>query len=119
MPVKGARRVGTGQLWHAYTSRPQVGVSVDVPTVGAALRTRVFFRPVGFNGLAACWPMPASSRWSYSLPDGADVVAVVIQEQNGRLYYGTQRLTAATGLVAPPVLEALPAAGIVRRIRLL
>ena len=57
------------------------------------------------------------TRWNSYLPYGADVIAIVLQERAGLLYYGTQRLTTASGTVATPTLGALSAAEIVRRIR--
>ena len=107
------------QFWHAYQSRTPVVVRVMVPGTTAAMPTKVYFRPIGYNGLARCLPLLGTSSWEFPLPSGADVVAVVIQERGGRLYYGTQRVMAAAGLVLTPPLEALAAAEIVRRIRLL
>ena len=43
----------------------------------------------------------------------------MLQERGGQLYYGSQRLTTAANTVVTPTLEALSAAEIVRRIRLL
>ncbi len=107
------------QLWHIYQNSPIGPIGVEVPGTTATV-TRVFFRPVGFNGVArANLSYASATHWYCYLPYGADMVVVVLQERDGRLYYGTQRLTTATNAVAPPTLEALSAAEIARRIRLL
>ncbi|MDB5234485.1 MAG: hypothetical protein JWR44_1478 [Hymenobacter sp.] len=103
------------QFWHAYRTSGTGGVFVEVP-VGAT-ETRVYFRPVGYNGLARCVATPSTTRWASNLPIGADVIAVVLQERSGQLYYGTQRLTTQAGLVVSPTLQALSEADIVQRIR--
>ena len=75
---------------------------------------------MGYNGLARGYASNASpTRWSSYLPYGVEVIALVLQERAGLLYYGTQRLTTAAGTVVTPTLEALSAAEIVQRIRLL
>ena len=104
------------QFWHAYQGNSLGYIGVEVPA--GATATRVYFRPVGFNGLARSYPVYGSTtrRESY-LPLGADVIAVVLQEQNGQLYFGTQRLTTAANAVVTPTLQALSAADIVQRIR--
>ena len=106
------------QFWHAYQSSPYGNVGIEVPTTVGATTTRVYFRPVGFNGLARCYASSSSTtRWDSRLPFGADVIAVVLQERNGQLYFGTERLTAQAGAVATPTMQALSAADIVQRIR--
>ena len=90
--------------------------AVEVPT--GATDTRVYFRPVGFNGLARAVPT-AATRWSCNLPLGAPVVAVMLQVRGSQLYYGTQAITTQANQVVRPPLEALSKAEIVRRIRLL
>ncbi|GAB3849290.1 hypothetical protein GCM10028822_13460 [Hymenobacter terrigena] len=106
------------QFWHAYSANSTGQIGVDVPFNSTTTGTRVYFRPVGYNGLARCYPTAASpTRWNSSLPYGADVIAIVLQERDGLLYYGTQRLTTAAGAVVTPTLQALSAAEIVQRIR--
>jgi hypothetical protein len=106
------------QFWHAYQNSPSSQIGVEVPTTIGATYTRVYFRPVGYNGLARCYqPSATSGRWQAYLPGGADVIAVVLQERNGQLYYGTQRFNTAANAVVTPALQALSAADIVQRIR--
>ncbi|MDQ2769187.1 MAG: hypothetical protein M3Y54_01640 [Bacteroidota bacterium] len=108
------------RIWPAYQSMPSGIINVEVANATTATGTRVYFRPVGLNGLARSVPAyPSPTRWYSTLPSGVDVVAVVIQERAGHLYFGTQRVTTAAGLVVTPTLEALSVAEIVRRIRLL
>ncbi len=108
------------RIWPAYQSMASGYISVEVPNAATAAGMRVYFRPVGLNGLArGVLAYPSPTRWSSTLPYGVDVVAVVLQERAGHLYFGTQRVTTAAGLVVTPTLEALSVAEIVRRIRLL
>ena len=119
LPLDSISNWNIDQLWHAYRTKPSGIIRVEVPGITAAV-TRVFLQPVGFNGLARAYLEHSSpTRWYCRLPFGAEVVAVVLQERAGQLYYGTQRLTTAATTVATPTLEALSAAEIVRRIRLL
>ena len=104
------------QFWHAYHNGT-VTTAVEVPA--GATDTRVYFRPVGFNGLARTVATPSATRWSCRLPLGAPVVAVVVQIRGSQLYYGTQAVTTQANQVMQPPLEALSEAEIVRRIRLL
>lgn len=69
-----------------------------------AVETRVYFRPVGYNGLARCFINPAMpTRWQCRLPVGAPVVAVVLQTRGGLLLYGTQAVTVqANQALSPP-----------------
>lgn len=106
------------QFWHAYRDRPSSNIGVELPATASATATRVYFRPVGFNGLARCYPSSSSpNRWSSLMPNGADVIAVVLQERNSQLYYGTQRFNTAANMVVTPTLQALSAADIIQRIR--
>ena len=120
LPLDSIGYWNVDRIWPAYLSRPSGFINVDVPNAATAAGTRVYFRPVGLNGLARSVPAyPSQTRWYSTLPYGVDVVTVVIQERAGHLYFGTQRVTAAAGLVVTPTLEALSVAEIVRRIRLL
>jgi hypothetical protein len=106
------------QFLHAYSANSAGQIGVTVPVSSTPTGTRVYFRPVGYNGLARGFASPASATaWSSYLPYGADVIAIVLQERDGLLYYGAQRLTTAAGTVVTPTLEALSAAEIVQRIR--
>ncbi|MGY3087824.1 hypothetical protein ACVWYF_000850 [Hymenobacter sp. UYAg731] len=106
------------QFWHAYSASSTGPIEVEVPFTSTTTGTRVYCRPVGYNGLARCDASSASpTRWNSSLPYGVEVIAIVLQERDGLLYYGTQRLTTAAGTVVTPTLEALSAAEIVQRIR--
>lgn len=102
------------QFWSAYQRNGTGQVAVEVPA--GASETRVYFRPIGFNGLARC-VSTSPTRWASNLPLNADVVAVVLQTRDNQLYYGTQRLTTRASLVVTPPLQALSAAEIVQRIR--
>ncbi|MDJ0366120.1 hypothetical protein QMK33_13240 [Hymenobacter sp. H14-R3] len=107
------------QLWHRYLNNTTVEVQVATPATEPG-DTRVFLRPVGYNGLARL-PSPvagsARTRWAYSLPIGVEMIAVVLQSVQGQLYYGTQRLTSQSGLVVTPPLVAVSEAEAVRLIR--
>ena len=117
LPLDSIGSWNIDQFWHAYQNNGTVGVSVEVP--GGASETRVYFRPVGYNGLARCVATAAPTRWASNLPLGAAVVAVVLQVRGTQLYYGTQPVTTQANQVVQPQLEALSEAEIVRRIRLL
>lgn len=120
LPLDSVGYWNVDRIWPAYQTRPSGPILVEVPTAGSATGTRVYLRPVGLNGLArALLSFPSQTQWYSTLPYGADVVVVVLQERAGQLYFGTQRITTAAGLVAKPTLEALSVAEIVRRIRLL
>lgn len=117
IPLDSIGNWNIDQFWHAYRNNPAGNVGVAVP-VAAGLTTRVYFRPVGYNGLARGFQSAASATfWQAYLPYGADVVAVVLQESNGQLYYGTQRFNTAANTIVTPALQALSAAAIVQRIR--
>jgi len=79
------------QLPPEYYSRPASTIRVSVPA-GATL-TRVYLRPVGQNGLAMLWNSDATNYTSGPMPLGMAMVAVVLQERDSKLYYGTQTLT--------------------------
>ena len=118
LPLDSIGSWNIDQFWHAYQTAASVAATVEVPT-GAA-ETRVYFRPVGYNGLArGTAATPAATRWASLLPAGARVVAVVLQHRAGQLYYGTQALTVQAGQIVQPPMEALSEAEIIRRIRLL
>lgn len=119
LPLDSISNWNIDKLWQAYQNKPAGIIGVEVPGVAAAV-TRVFFRPVGLNGMARGFLNYGSlTRWNCYLPYGIDVIAVILQERGGQLYYGSQRLTTAANTVVTPTLEALSAAEIVRRIRLL
>ena len=119
LPLDSISNWNIDQFWHVYSSSPKGIIGVELPGSTATV-TRVFFRPVGFNGVARGYlNYPSPTRWNCYLPYGVDVIAVVLQERDGQLYYGTQRLTTAANAVVTPTLEALSAAEIARRIRLL
>ena len=115
VPLDSIAMWNIDQFWHAYRNGA-VTAAVEVPT--GATDTRVYFQPVGFNGLARAVPT-AATRWSCNLPLGAPVVAVMLQVRSSQLYYGTQAITTQANQVVRPPLEALSKAEIVRRIRLL
>ena len=120
LPLDSLSRWNLDQFWHAYAANANGPIGVTVPFTSTTTGTRVYFRPVGYNGLARGYASNASpTRWSSYLPYGVEVIALVLQERAGLLYYGTQRLTTAAGTVVTPTLEALSAAEIVQRIRLL
>jgi hypothetical protein len=117
IPLDSIGNWNIDQFWSAYRNNPSGNVGVAVP-VAAGMSTRVYFRPVGYNGLARGFQSAASATfWLANLPYGADVVAVVLQENNGQLYYGTQRFNTANNIVVTPALQALSAADIIQRIR--
>jgi len=105
------------QFWHAYYGSTMVPVTIKtMPT--AAGETRVYLRPVGYNGLMKLWPTTtAATSWLKNAPAGASMVAVVLQSLNGQLYYGTQRITVSSGLTISPVVSAVSEAEAVRLIR--
>ncbi|MDB5267886.1 MAG: hypothetical protein JWP58_926 [Hymenobacter sp.] len=118
LPLDSLSRWNIDQLWHAYSANGAGQIGVVVPFTSTTTGTRVYFRPVGYNGLARSYASSAApTSWSSYLPYGADVIAIVLQERDGLLYFGTQRLTTAAGVVVTPTLEALSAAEIVQRIR--
>ena len=114
LPLDSIALWNIDQFWHAYRNGA-VTTAVEVPA--GATDTRVYFRPVGFNGLARAVATPSATRWSCRLPLGAPVVAVVVQIRGGQLYYGTQAVTTQANQVVQPPLEALTEAEIIRRIR--
>ena len=120
LPLDSIGNWNIDQFWHAYQHNGTVNAAVEVPA--GASETRVYFRPVGYNGLArarSSSSVVASTRFTSLLPLGAAVVAVVLQAREGQLYYGTQTVTTQAGQVIQPVLEPLAEAEIIRRIRLL
>jgi hypothetical protein len=118
LPLDSLSLWNIDQFWHAYSANSAGYIGVTVPFTSTTTGTRVYFRPVGYNGLARSYASSsAATSWSSYLPYGADVIAIVLQERDGLLYYGTQRLTTAAGMIVTLPLEALSAAEIVRRIR--
>ena len=105
------------QFWHAYAGGALSRVTVKT-TATAAGATRVFLRPVGYNGLLKLGPSTTGGTdWQKDAPTGAEMVAVVLQSVNGQLYYGTQRVTISPGLTISPAVMAVSEAEAVRRIR--
>ena len=105
------------QFWHAYANAGLAQVTITT-TATAAGATRVYLRPVGYNGLLKLWPTTlAGTNWQKSAPAGADMIAVVLQSINGQLYYGTQRITISNGLTINPTVSAVSEAEAVRLIR--
>jgi hypothetical protein len=105
------------QFWHAYYAAGLTTVTVKT-TATAAGETRVYLRPVGYNGLMKLWPSTtAGTTWPKSVPAGAEMIAVVLQSVNGQLYYGTQRITTSNGLTISPGVVAVSEAEAVRLIR--
>lgn len=118
LPLDSLSLWNIDQFWHTYSTNSAGQIGVTVPVSSTPTGTRVYFRPVGYNGLAKGFASPASATtWNGYLPYGVEVVAIVLQERDGLLYYGTQRLTTAAGMVVTPALTALSAAEIVQRIR--
>ncbi len=105
------------QLWHVYRAASPVPVVVTTP-VNPLTETRVFLRPLGFNGLLRLVPADGTgTRWTYPVPAGAPMVAVVLQSVAGQLYYGTQQFTVQSGGNITPTLTAVSEAEAVRLIR--
>lgn len=104
------------QFWHAYSTSSSAQVTIKT-TATAAGETRVYMRPVGFNGLVHLWPTTAATEWTKTVPAGAAMVAIVLQSINGQLYYGTQRITIDNPLVITPLVSAVSEAEAVRLIR--
>ncbi|QKG54403.1 hypothetical protein [Hymenobacter sp. BRD67] len=105
------------QIWHAYRVASSVPVTVVTP-LNPLTETRVFLRPVGFNGLLRMAPADATgTRWTRNIPTGADMIVAVLQSAGGQLYYGTQRITIGPGLVITPTLTAVSEQEAVRLIR--
>ena len=117
LPLDSIANWNIDQFWHVYQTSPRTRVAVEVPAGGTG-STNVYFRPVGFNGLARSYAyLPAPTRWECFLPVGADVIAVVLQQRDGQLYFGTQRFTVQSNATVTPTLQALTAADIVLRVR--
>lgn len=105
------------QFWHAYYGASVVQATVKT-TATAAGETRVYLRPVGYNGLLQLGAKNSLyTEWLNDVPVGADMVAVVLQSINGQLYYGTQRVTISSGLVINPTVSPVSEAEAVRLIR--
>lgn len=109
------------QLWRAYQGASVARVEVET-MANQLSETRVYLRPVGYNGLSRLLPTSSpngslGTRWQQSMPVGADMLAVVLQSINGQLYYGTQRAVIQNGLVFKPILTAVSEAEAVRLIR--
>lgn len=105
------------QFWHAYYGSGTVRALVKI-TATATAETRVYLRPVGYNGLLYLSKnnSRAPNGWAAPRP-GAAMIAVVFQWADGQLYYGTQRVTIASGQVISPVVTAVSEAEALRLIR--
>jgi outer membrane protein assembly factor BamB len=104
------------QYWHAYRTASIASVTIITPA-NPLTDTRVYLRPVGFNGLARIAPTTTGTSWQASMPVGAEMIAVVLQSINGQLYYGTQKVFIQNNLVITPTLTAVSEADAVRLIR--
>lgn len=102
-----------------YSTASVASVVVATPA-NPLTETRVYLRPVGFNGLARLAPTDGTgTRWTRTMPVGASMLAVVLQSVGGQLYYGTQQVIIQTNLVVTPPLTAVSEAEALRLIRLL
>lgn len=105
------------QFWHAYRSSGVASVAITTPA-NPLTDTRVYLRPIGYNGLARVAPANTTGmNWRTTMPVGVEMVAVVLQSVNGQLYYGTQKVTIQNNLVIVPPLTAVSEADAVRLIR--
>ena len=110
------------QFWHAYSQSPSVSITVETPL---ATETRVYLRPVGFNGLLSLVKLTTATTstnatrttWQGTMPAGAPMIAVVVQGTGTQLYYGTERFTTQASQVIKPTVTAMSEADIVRLIR--
>jgi|GEM_PF-1652387 len=119
IPLDTVSYLNIDQLWRAYQGTSLATVSVAVPTTTSS-ETRVWLRPVGFNGLFRATSNSASNNiTSYyaTLPVGTSLKAVVLQSINGQLYYGTQTFTVQNGLALTPTLTPVSEAEAVQLIR--
>jgi len=105
------------QYWQRYSSNSRTSLLVNTPANGLS-DTRVFLRPVGFNGLGRLYPTNSSgSQWTQSMPPGSEVVVAVLQSIGGQLYYGTQRLVVQANATVTPTLTPVSEATAVQLIR--
>ncbi len=89
-------------------------------TTAGATKTLVYLQPVGSRALYRARRSPtAPDRWVGRLLNGTDALAIVIQERNGQLFYGTKRYVHSPNMLLLPDLEAVCPAELIRRIRLL
>ncbi len=106
-----------GQFWRAYGNANSTLVTVKTP-ISTAGATRVYLRPIGYNGLLKLWPTTQPGTvWQNYAPIGTEMLAIVLQSVNGQLYYGTQRLTISSGVTISPVVSAVSEADAIRLIR--
>ncbi|RYY19215.1 MAG: hypothetical protein EOO36_06275 [Cytophagaceae bacterium] len=107
------------RLWQQYQAAPVGTVTVQFPALpaGSVGSTRIFLRPVGFNGLISPYITSAQVSWSGQLPTGASMVAAVLQSINGQLYFGSQPFTTQTSSTVAPALTAVSEADAVRLIK--
>jgi hypothetical protein len=92
------------QYWQRYLTNGRATVTVNTPA-NTLTNTRVFLRPIGFNGLSRLYPDNANgTQWVQYVPLGSEVVVAVLQSVNGQLYYGTQRLVVQANSVVTPTL---------------
>lgn len=105
------------QYWQRYSNSSRTSLLVNTSANGLS-DTRVFLRPVGFNGLGRLYPANSSgSQWAQSMPLGSEVVVAVLQSIGGQLYYGTQRLVVQANTTVTPRLTPASEADAVRLIR--
>lgn len=107
------------RLWQRYQTAPAGTVTVQFPAIpaGSTGSTRIFLRPVGFNGLISPYINSMQVSWSGQLPTGASMVAGVLQSINGQLYFGSQPFTTQATVVVTPALIAVSEADAVRLIK--
>lgn len=105
------------QYWQRYLSSSRTIITVVTPANDLP-NTRVFLRPVGFNGLSRLYSTNSNgTQWAQTMPLGSDVVVAVLQSIGGQLYYGTQRLLVQANSVVTPVLTPVSEATAVQLIR--
>jgi hypothetical protein len=108
------------KLWSAYAGASSVTTSIETPAATTSDGTRVYVRPTGLNGLVRMNASGnAGTQWQASMPQGANMQAIVLQSINGQLYFGTQQFIVQSGVAIKPTLTAVSEADAVRLIRLL
>ena len=106
------------QYWQLYPNSTQMTLKVNTPA-NPYYDTRVYIRPLNFNGLGRLYPVNTTNgtQWSIPMPLSSEVVVAVLQSRNGQLYYGTQRLVVQANSVVTPTLAPVSEAEAVQLIR--
>ncbi|GAB3863828.1 hypothetical protein GCM10028824_00570 [Hymenobacter segetis] len=117
LPLDSISWINFDQYWRPASNAAWTWGQVRVPA--GASETRVYLRPAGYTSLCRTFATADPTLWQNHFPDGTDVQAIVVQIRDGQFYFGTQRYTWRLGQAMAPTLEALSAAEVVRRIRLL